>query len=480
MAVLCVWIIVGIILLIQIAGRILHCYSFQGESMGTKILHCLYPGAVLLILFFDGLKKRLIPWSSHSNTEFYEKIYVGEDSKTVRKKCIAYIISAGMMVLLVTAGVVIALKFSGIYRTEIINTIKRPAEGEEEFDAVAQWGDSSFDISLTINEPYPSREQMLDRIQYARDNLKVSVLGVNESLDSVRTDLVLEKSYAGWGVEISWKSSDSSLVHTDGTVDNEEMLRPRLVELTAVITCYEESAEEKLLVTVLPPGEETVMENFLINSMEELLEQNKTEEEIEIPDELMGQPLSFTRPKEDESNNILLLGVVVVLLLIPLWYQNKGTQMKERENQLLNDYPELTGKMVMLLEAGVGVRPAFERIVSDYEKRKNKRNKRYVYEEMLKAKNELALGRNESEVYERFGIRCGNIFYIRFAALLAQAVKKGSESLSMQLRKESSESIKERQQLIKKRGEEASVKLLLPMMGMFVLVLAIILVPAFI
>ena len=72
-----------------------------------------------------------------------------------------------------------------------------------------------------------------------------------------------------------------------------------------------------------------------------------------------------------------------------------------------------------------------------------------------------------------------NMYYIRLSALLCQNLKKGSESLLPSLYQEIAEARNERQAEIRRRGEEISVKLLVPMAGMFALVLAVLLVPAF-
>ena len=113
-------------------------------------------------------------------------------------------------------------------------------------------------------------------------------------------------------------------------------------------------------------------------------------------------------------------------------------------------------------------------------KKKNRREeRRYVYEEMIRTRNEMALGVSETEAYENFGRRCKNMYYIRLASLLCRNVKKGAESIIPALRQEINEAARERQARIRKKGEETGMKLLLPMAGMFALILAVILVPAF-
>lgn len=472
-------VLTGLVILAEIVGIVRGCYSFGKKRPLDRCKHLLYPGAMFLISVFRRCVEKYVPWKKQSNRQYYEKIYVGSDYEKVKNECEAGIVSTGMLVIFIASVIVIAIKFSGIYESEQVNSIKRPFRGREELSVTALYDNDSFDIELSVNETYPTYEQMIERIEAASNNLEAGILGSNESLENITTDLVLSDYYEDEGVEVTWKCSDSRLIHSDGTVDNEELTEARIVLLTATITCFEETREKSFMVTVMPESAEAVKRNFLINSMEELMEVTKYEEEVMLPDELQGKELTFINSKEDNSGLILALGIVVTMLLIPLWYENKRNRLNERESQMLCDYPDVIGKFVMLLEAGFGIRVAFERVASDYEKRKGERDRRYVYEEMLKTRNEIALGKSEIEAYETFGRRCGNIFYIRFAALLTQCVKKGGESLIPQLRKEVTESTRERQQAVRKRGEEASIKLLVPMMGMFALVLAIILIPAF-
>ena len=76
--------------------------------------------------------------------------------------------------------------------------------------------------------------------------------------------------------------------------------------------------------------------------------------------------------------------------------------------------------------------------------------------------NEMQSGITEVEAYERFGKRCGISVYMKFGALLAQNLKKGTKGMADLL-----------------RNEEAGTKLLAPMFGMLAIVLIIVIVPAF-
>jgi hypothetical protein len=110
---------------------------------------------------------------------------------------------------------------------------------------------------------------------------------------------------------------------------------------------------------------------------------------------------------------------------------------------------------------------------------KNGVKRRHAYDEIVIAARELRLGVSEALVYEEFGKRTGLIQYIKFSLLLNQNLKKGNRNLTQQLIYEADEAFAERKELAKRLGETAGTKLLGPMMIMLLIVLLIIMIPAF-
>lgn len=88
-------------------------------------------------------------------------------------------------------------------------------------------------------------------------------------------------------------------------------------------------------------------------------------------------------------------------------------------------------------------------------------------------------GITEAECYEHFGKRIGLPSYVKLGALLSQNLRKGTKGLTEILAQEAMQAYEERRQFMKKQGEEISTKLLLPMSMMLIVVLTIVVVPAF-
>ena len=111
--------------------------------------------------------------------------------------------------------------------------------------------------------------------------------------------------------------------------------------------------------------------------------------------------------------------------------------------------------------------------------RKRKRNPRPAYEEIRIVCYEMESGVSESEAYRRFGERCGQAKYKTFATLLIQNLQKGSRQMADMLERESTEAWEERKRKARVLGEAAATKLLVPMIMMLIVVMAIVMIPAF-
>ena len=69
--------------------------------------------------------------------------------------------------------------------------------------------------------------------------------------------------------------------------------------------------------------------------------------------------------------------------------------------------------------------------------------------------------------------------YIKLLTMLEQNVTKGSRGIAASLEQEERNALEERMNMAKKRGEEAGTKLLGPMGILLIIVMLMIMVPAF-
>lgn len=197
-----------------------------------------------------------------------------------------------------------------------------------------------------------------------------------------------------------------------------------------------------------------------------------------LPAEWEGKHLDWKSPGDYSGTLLASLSMFAALVLLVKQVQEEQEARKKRAEQLLMDYPGLIMKFTLLVQAGMTVRKAFQKIALDYRRKSYKQN-RYAYEEILAACREMDGGVSEAEAYRRFGERCGQIKYKTFSVLLIQNLQKGSRRMAELLEKESMEAWDERKRKARVLGEAAATKLLFPMMMMLAVVMAIIMVPAF-
>ncbi len=197
-----------------------------------------------------------------------------------------------------------------------------------------------------------------------------------------------------------------------------------------------------------------------------------------LPPQWEGKPLRWSRPGETSGSLLAGLSLLAAVGLL-LKSMKEGQEIRARRmEQLLLDYPGLIMKFTLLVQAGMTVRRAFGKMAADYGKKK-KKEPRFAYEEIVTACHEMESGVSELEVYRRFGERCGQIKYKTFATLLIQNLQKGSRYMGDMLEKEALEAWDERKRKARVLGEAAATRLLIPMVMMLGVVMAIVMIPAF-
>lgn len=339
------------------------------------------------------------------------------------------------------------------------------------------------DFILSVQEQQYGKEEVKRLAKEAAELLPGLMIGKNRSQEEVREDLNLVQSLEDYPFHISWESSNYERVYSDGTVLNTELKEPgETVELTAVLS-YDGYQEEHIFtVFVRPPiyTEEIKRKMKIDEALKAQEENSRYEQELVLPAAIDGMHILWHEKKKDSSRMILLLSAAAAVMVYIAQDNKLHEKVRERERQLLLDYPSLVSKLALYMGAGMTIRNAFERIAGNYAGERKKGLKyRFAYEEMLLSCHELSSGIPETAVYENFGRRCRLPPYTKLVNLLVQNLRKGSNSLLAALRQEAEEAFEERKNMARMLGEEAGTKLLFPMMLMLGVVMLLIIIPAY-
>lgn len=147
-------------------------------------------------------------------------------------------------------------------------------------------------------------------------------------------------------------------------------------------------------------------------------------------------------------------------------------KVSKRRLAIQMDFPDFINKLALLINAGMTVQKAWEKAALGSGKDTP------LYRELNTAIQDIKAGKPEHRAYEEFAKSCRTPEITRFISVVLQNIRKGNSELVPILRVFSVECWEMRKNTAKRYGEEASTKMLLPMMLMFVAILIIVGVPA--
>lgn len=340
--------------------------------------------------------------------------------------------------------------------------------------------DETFQIEVEEQEYTYSETQKM--FQMVTEELDKIVLGENESFNRIETDLNLVTTLDDYPVQIQWILDSYEVMNIDGEIKEDSVTNEgTLVKLQGTISYGEEETVYVRNLMVFAP-ERQGMDKLLYDVQQELEtreEESRKEKSFSLPQEIDGKELQWSQKKEEHWYYVILIGVVFSVYLVYREREKIKQKDKQRKEELMREYPGMISKFTMLLGTGITVRNAWEKIVQNYELQKEQLGRQAVYEEMILTCREMQGGVSEAEAYEKFGKRCELTVYVKFGTMLAQNLRKGSKGISDILRMEAIQSFENRKSTAKRLGEEAGTKMLMPMMGMLLVVLVMVMIPAF-
>lgn len=143
--------------------------------------------------------------------------------------------------------------------------------------------------------------------------------------------------------------------------------------------------------------------------------------------------------------------------------------IKAREDDIFRDFADMVSKLALLINAGMITREAWEEIAET--------GTGTVYDEMRISVQEMRNGVSEIDAYLGFGNRCGVQSVKKFTSMLCQNLTKGNKELVSFLQTETKLSWEEKKHFVKRKGEAASNKMMIPLGMILVGVFIMILVP---
>lgn len=173
------------------------------------------------------------------------------------------------------------------------------------------------------------------------------------------------------------------------------------------------------------------------------------------------------------ANDALVAGVIVMFAFAAYYHfgTNVSKKIEERSEELLSDFSDVVSKLALLTNAGMIVREAWEEVAYTGDS--------VFYKEMQIAVGDMKNGCSEADALYSFGNRCIIPEIKKFVSTIIQGIEKGNSELTTMLEQQSSEVWSLKKQEVRRQGEKAASKLILPMMMMFIGILIMVIVPIF-
>ena len=347
-----------------------------------------------------------------------------------------------------------------------------PGGGELETEAFAYLPgeEAQYPVILTIPEQKYTKKKEMELISASKKEIEDTFCGQNDSFQEIVTNPVIFDSYQNGAVSAEWIFSDNEIISEEGEIYQQALKRSKeKIEAFVLLSCGESEESYRFSFQIIPMKKSRQEELAL-----------KIQEHITLPNRIDGQKIEWKETKSFQSIELLGLGLLAALAAAYAEKEKKEKKLQNRKRKLLLSYPEFVSKLSLLLGAGMTISGAMRKMNQMYLKRKEAGGREeIVYEELYQMICELDNGMGELRAYQRFSESCNLQPYRKLVSLLVLGQKIGNFKLMEQLNEEADRVFVERKNTARRLGEEAGTKMLVPMMIMLVIVMGIVIIPAF-
>ena len=193
-----------------------------------------------------------------------------------------------------------------------------------------------------------------------------------------------------------------------------------------------------------------------------------------IPDEVGDAKIKLDNNKT-KSGSILMLGVLIAVITIAISISRLVEIGHKRDAKLMQEYPFFVDSLWLYIEAGMNIK----RAISEYVNAAENVNS-LLTQELNYTLNQIDNGEAEYQSYEELGARLNLPVYVSLMRHISQNLQMGTKDLRMLMETEVTIALEAKKEAAKKLGEEASTKLVFPMIILLVVVMMIIMTPAFV
>lgn len=461
------YIIIVLICMLAILSKI-HYSKYKDEEGANNISYLLI-GHYL----YDIFKKRI---NLSKISSCYRKIEVGNKNiinQQVRTHC-ARIISLSVFIILIASAIACVSSIgkgksseNKLYRNDYGN-------GEKSYDLEVESKYGINEMTITVDEVWYSYEDYKKQVDKTVAWLNTEILNENISLDNVISDLYFPQFNEEGTIEIIWSTDNIDLVSRKGIVNNKLAKKDTIVSITATMIYkdFEDLYTFPVVVKEVSYTGEEELQMSIASRIAEYDEINKYNKQFMLPTEIEESKVTLKNNKKRSNVQIILFGVLLSALVIVSENEKLAKKAKARDEHLIKSYPFFVNRLSLLIGAGETIKGALTVIALE------NNNQEILIKEIRFILNEISAGISEEEAYNKLGKRIGLSPYLKFMGIISQNLKRGTSDIKRLLYEEQEMAFNFQKEYARKKGEEASTKLLIPMIMLMVVVMVIIIYPA--
>ncbi|OMF38911.1 hypothetical protein BK133_00735 [Paenibacillus sp. FSL H8-0548] len=170
---------------------------------------------------------------------------------------------------------------------------------------------------------------------------------------------------------------------------------------------------------------------------------------------------------------LLAMGAVIGIVLVLRPFVEAGRRVEQRKQQIITELPDMLSKLMLLVGAGETVQQALAKCLDGKEAGQHP-----LYKEWGVAVVSMRNGQPFSTTIEKFNRRCSVQEVSIFTTVLLLNYRRGGEHFVLALRELSYTLWEKRKAIARSRGEEASSKLVFPLVGILLVLMILVAAPA--
>lgn len=334
-------------------------------------------------------------------------------------------------------------------------------------------------LTLNVGERNLTDEEMDNIFKETIVRIESSILGENADFDHIYKSMNLYKLDKNSLVNIYWSSDHPELIDHYGKVNAYSIKEPVKVQLTAELEKSDQVHLYNKSIKVVPFEDHASNKEYMQKKLEDLLDIMNSQEKsniLKLPSKIDNIEVQWLKPNHQSPFKMIWLMLISVVLLMTTKYNKLNRQIKLKKTNIERDFPDFINKLVLLLNAGLIVQNALEVIAEDYKKYGKNQP---LYDELSIVLRSVKESRTSlTEELRSFAKRCQIKEMMRFASIVSENINMGS-ALSEKLQVEARQTWDNRKRKAEVLGRLAETKLTFPLVILLIVLIVIIMAPAF-